>query len=98
MKSQNSSEVGKQHRGVPRTESQATPELSADHDTLKERVETAFKHHCEKDNGMIVGPDRLLDAVLNAVADWLRHDEEQWGGIESNVSEALRDLRTNQLR
>lgn len=79
-------------------ESKATAELNAAPDTLKERIEVAFKNHCEKDNGMIVGPGRLLDATLNAVADWLRHDEQQWGGVESNVSEALRDLRVNQLR
>ena len=70
----------------------------SDGDTLKERIEIVFKQHCEKDNGMVVGPARLLDAVLNSVADWLRHDEEQWDGIESDVSEALRDLRTNQIR
>jgi hypothetical protein len=64
---------------------------------LKERIESAFKRHVETDNGMIVGPDRLLGSVVSAVCDWLRHDEEQWGDTEGCVSEALRDLRTNQI-
>lgn len=66
---------------------------------LEARIEAAFKYHVEQDNGMIVGPDRLLERVVSAVCDWLRHDEEQWGDTaEGCVSEALRDLRTNQIR
>jgi hypothetical protein len=71
----------------------------AEYEPLKEKIERAFKHHVETDNGMIVGPDRLLERVLKAVSEWLQYDESQWrGGTDSDVAEALRDLRMNQLR
>lgn len=66
---------------------------------LSDKIEREFKRHVEKDNGMIVGPDRLLSAVLGAVKEWLQYDETQWRGTESSdVAEALRDLRTNQIQ
>ncbi|HTG95760.1 MAG TPA: hypothetical protein VL866_24380 [Pyrinomonadaceae bacterium] len=68
-------------------------------DTLKERLQEAFKDHVEKDHGLIAGPDRLLERVLKSVGEWLETDEEQWRDTESEyVAEALRDLRVNQLR
>lgn len=74
-------------------------DMATEYKPLKERIEDAFKYHCEKDNGMIVGPSRLVDGVLAAVVCWLQYDEDQWEDIEpSSVAEALRDLRTNQLR
>lgn len=69
-----------------------------DYAPLKDRLERVFRAHVEKDNGLIAGPDRLIENCLNAVSSWLAHDEENWGDTEAVVSEALRDLRTNQLR
>lgn len=68
-------------------------------EALKDRLHREFKAHVEKDNGLIAGPDRLLERVLTTVAAWLEADEEQWRDTESGyVAEALRDLRVNQLR
>jgi hypothetical protein len=79
-------------------ENHMTTDSNSEYRPLKERIEAAFKRHVETDNGMIVGPDRLLEKVLRAVSAWLQYDEQQWGDVESCVSEALRDLRTSQMR
>lgn len=65
---------------------------------LKEKLLKAFKRHVEKQSGLIAGPDRLLEDCLAAVDEWLLHDQEQWDDQEACVSEALRDLRVNQMR
>lgn len=69
-----------------------------DYLTLRERLQKVMQRHIEKQHGIISAPDRLLDNLLTAVSEWLQHDESNWGDCEGVVSEALRDLRTNQMR
>lgn len=69
-----------------------------DYESLQERFRAVFKQHVERENGIVSAPERLIDNLLEATSKWLRHDEQNWGDCEGIVSEALRDLRMNQLR
>ena len=41
---------------------------------LERRIDAVFRSHCEKDNGMIVGPERLLNGVMLTIVLWLKED------------------------
>jgi hypothetical protein len=72
--------------------------MGNEYEPLADRIRAVFRRHIKQDNGIISAPEKLIDNTLVAVGEWLQHDEENWGDTEGGVAEALRDLRTNQLR
>lgn len=65
---------------------------------LEEQIRKRFERHI-KQGGLITAPEKLLNAVLKEVAQWLKAHEREYGDAESFAkAEALRDLRSNDLK
>ena len=65
---------------------------------LDEQIRECFKQHIQN-GGLITAPEKLLDAVLKEIAQWLKSHEREYRAADAAVeAEALRDLRVNDLK